>query len=54
VSLGVVFDVAALVDVTLFNEDRSGLSDDLRRARDRLSLLPQRVRKAPRRVNNDF
>lgn len=54
VSLGVAFDVAALVGVPLFNEDRSRLSGDLDRARDRLALLPQRVRKPSRSPNNDF
>jgi transcriptional regulator with XRE-family HTH domain len=54
VSLGVTFDVAALVGVPLFNEDRSRLSGDLDRTRDRLALLPQRVRKPSRSPNNDF
>jgi hypothetical protein len=54
VSVGVAFEVAALVGVPLFNEDRSGLSTDLDRARDRLALLPRRVRKPSRTPNNDF
>jgi transcriptional regulator with XRE-family HTH domain len=54
VSIGVAFDVATLVGVPLFNEDRSRLSGDLDRARDRLALLPQRVRKSSRSPNNDF
>ena len=44
VGLGVAFEVAALVGVPLFHEDRPQLSADLDRARDRIALLPQRVR----------
>ena len=54
VSLGVAFDVAALVGVPLFNEDRTRLGGDLDRVRDRLALLPQRVRKPSRSPSNDF
>ena len=49
VGLGVAFEVAALVGVPLFHEDRSQLSADLDRARDRIALLPQRVRCAARK-----
>lgn len=52
VSLGVAFDVAALVGVPLFYEDRSRLASEVARARDRVSLLPQRVR--PRDVDDAF
>ncbi len=49
VGLGVAFEVAALVGVPLFHEDRSQLSADLDQARDRIALLPQRVRARGRR-----
>jgi len=53
VSLGVAFDVALLVGVPLYFEDRSRLAPELARARDRVRLLPQRVReRGP--VDDDF
>ncbi len=54
VGLGVAFEVAALVGVSLFHEDRSRLTSDLERARDRLALLPERVRRSGEDVKDDF
>jgi transcriptional regulator with XRE-family HTH domain len=45
VTLGVALDVATLVGVPLFDEDRARLGAELARRRDRLTLLPQRVRR---------
>jgi len=53
VSLGVAFDVASLVGVPLYDEEPSRLAPELARARDRLRLLPQRIREhGP--VDDDF
>ena len=49
VGLGVAFEVAALVGVPLFDEDRSRLAIDVDHARDRIALLRSecaRARKA--------
>lgn len=54
VSLGVAFDVATLVGVPLFYEDRSRLAPELSRSRDRVALLPQRVRERESDVDDDF
>lgn len=54
VSLGVAFDVATLVGVPLFDEDRSSLAEELTRRRDRLALLPRRVRERERDLGNEF
>jgi transcriptional regulator with XRE-family HTH domain len=54
VGLGVAFEVATLVGVPLFHEDRSRLSVDIDRARDRIALLPQRVRARGGDVKDDF
>ncbi len=54
VGLGVAFEVAALVGVPLFHEDRSRLSADIDRARDRIALLPERVRARREDVKDDF
>jgi transcriptional regulator with XRE-family HTH domain len=52
VALGVAFEVAALVGVPLFHEDRPRLTMDLDRTRALVAVLPQRVRK--RKVRDDF
>jgi transcriptional regulator with XRE-family HTH domain len=54
VGLGLAFEVAALVGVPLFQEDRARLSADVDRIRDRLALLPQRVRMPKEPVTDDF
>jgi transcriptional regulator with XRE-family HTH domain len=54
VGLGVALEVAALVGVPLFHEDRTRLSSDIERARDRIALLPQRVRTRGEDVKDDF
>jgi transcriptional regulator with XRE-family HTH domain len=54
VTLGVAFDVAVLVGVPLFHEDRAGLGKELVRRRDRLTLLPQRVRRSEEDLGNEF
>jgi transcriptional regulator with XRE-family HTH domain len=54
VAVGTAFEVAALVGVPLFYEDRSRLTLDLDRTRARSALLPQTVRKPRREVDDDF
>jgi transcriptional regulator with XRE-family HTH domain len=54
VAIGTVFEVATLVGVPLFHEDRSRLTLDLDRATGRSALLPQRVRAPKRDVHDDF
>ena len=54
VSLGVAFEVATLVGVPLFHEDRTRLSLDLDRTRGRVAVLPQRVRIPRGGVKDDF
>jgi transcriptional regulator with XRE-family HTH domain len=54
VTLGVALDVASLVGVPLFDEDRAGLGAELARRRERLALLPQRVREPRGDLDNEF
>lgn len=54
VGLGVAFEAARLVGVPLFDEDRAELRSELARHRERLSLLPQRVRAPERSADDDF
>jgi transcriptional regulator with XRE-family HTH domain len=55
VAIGTVFELAALVGVPLFHDDRTRLTLELDHARTRAALLPQSVRR-PRRdeVDDDF
>lgn len=54
VGLGVAFEVAVLVGVPLFVDDRTRLAPALAQARDRLAVLPQRVRAPVTEVDDDF
>lgn len=54
VRLGIAFEAARLVGVPLFREDRDQLKAEVERHRDRLTLLPQRVRAPAGPVDDDF
>lgn len=54
VGLGVAFEVAALVGVPLFYDDRERLAAEADRARARAALLPGRVRTRAEDVKDDF
>jgi transcriptional regulator with XRE-family HTH domain len=54
VAIGLVFEVAALVGVKLFDEERSSLVTHLARTDDKLALLPSAVRKRRKAVDDDF
>lgn len=54
VALGTAFEVATLVGLRLFGADRRDLPDLLERGRDRLALLPARVREPFGEVHDDF
>ncbi len=54
VAIGTVFEIAALVGVPLFHEDRARVTLDLDRATTRNALLPQRVRAPKQDVHDDF
>jgi transcriptional regulator with XRE-family HTH domain len=53
VALGSAFEAATLTGVPLFHEERPPLSSRLRRAEDKLAVLPSRARK-PREVDDAF
>ncbi len=55
VAIGTVFELATLVGVQLFGaEDRPTMNALVVLARERLTLLPARVREAPSEINDDF
>lgn len=53
VSLGVAFEIAAIVGIPLFETDR-GLAESVEHAGLRLRLLPKAVRAPAREVKDDF
>lgn len=54
VAVGLVFEVAALVGVALFDDDRSALATHIARSEDKLALLPNAVRTPRAQVDDDF
>jgi hypothetical protein len=50
----VVFEVATIVGVQLFDTDESTLRKHLRQTEDKLALLPKSVRKKTRVVHDEF
>lgn len=54
VALGTALEVATLVGVRLFGADPSELAELVARGRDRLALLPDRVRVPEREPHDDF
>lgn len=54
VAIGLVFEVAALVGVTLFDEERASLAAHLARTDDKLALLPSAVRARKKTLDDDF
>jgi len=54
VAVGLVFEVAALVGVPLFDDEPRSLASHIARTDDRLALLPRAVRKRRKPVDDDF
>jgi len=54
VAIGLVFEVAALVGVTLFDDERTALTAHIARTDDTLALLPSTVRKRRKSVDDEF
>ena len=52
--IGVVFEVATLLGVTLFESSESALRRQLNQTNEKLSLLPKSIRKPTKVVHDDF
>ena len=52
--IGVVFEVATIVGVKLFDADEISLTKHIRHTEDKLALLPKSIRKKTKAVNDDF
>ena len=53
-ALGLVFEVAALVGVKLFDTGNASLAMHLERTDDKITLLPKAVRKSSKAVDDNF
>jgi transcriptional regulator with XRE-family HTH domain len=54
VGVGIAFEAAALLGIPLFRDEPSQLAIDADRSRERLTVLPQRIRRPRGPVNDDF
>jgi transcriptional regulator with XRE-family HTH domain len=54
VAIGLVFEVATLVGIPLFDEERPSLAAHIARTDDKLALLPSAVRKRRKTVDDEF
>ena len=53
-AIGLVFEVATLVGIKLFESDRIPLSNSIEQTRDKIALLPRRIREKNKKVQDDF
>ncbi len=53
-AIGSVFEVATLVGVKLFDPDNLPLSKHIEHTRDKVALLPQRIKAKKKAVRDDF
>ena len=52
--IGLVFEVATIVGVKLFDADNRFLTAQIERADDKIALLPKAIRKPVKSVDDDF
>ena len=53
-AIGLAFEVAALVGVNLFEQDRLSLSRHIEQTRDKIALLPRRIKVKKKVVHDEF
>jgi transcriptional regulator with XRE-family HTH domain len=53
-SIGLVFEVAALVGVPLFEQDSRGLATSIELTQSKIALLPKRIKNKTTAVDDDF
>ncbi|MCW7550336.1 helix-turn-helix domain-containing protein [Photorhabdus sp. APURE] len=53
-SIGLAFELANLVGISLFGSDKFPISARIEQTRDKLVLLPQRIQEKKREVYDDF
>lgn len=53
-AIGLVFEVATLAGMNLFEQDKASLARRINKTRDRIALLPQRIKTKTKVVDDDF
>lgn len=53
-AIGLVFEVAVLVGIKLFEADSAGLTHYIDRIDDKIALLPKSIHKTPQEIDDDF
>ena len=53
-AIGLVFEVAVLVGVNLFEQDKLPLSKHIEQTKDKIAVLPKRIQVKTKVVNDDF
>lgn len=53
-AIGFVFEVATLVGIKLFESDSMPLATNIEHTRDKIALLPQRIKTTEKVVHDDF
>lgn len=53
-AIGLVFEVAALVGIKLFDSDNTSLLAQIERAQDKIALLPKTIHKTTKDIDDDF
>lgn len=53
-AIGLVFEVATLVGMNLFEQDKFSLSKSIEKTRGNIALLPQRIKAKKKAVDDDF
>ena len=53
-AIGTVFEVAALVGVNLFEQDKLPISKHIEQTRDKIALLPKRIQVRKKAVDDEF
>lgn len=52
--VGIVFEVAHIVGIPLFDAGPSRLASEIKQVEDKLTLLPKTIRKKTKVINDDF
>ena len=53
-AIGIVFEVAALVGINLFEQDKLPLSKRIEQTRDKIAVLPKRIQVKTKAVDDEF
>lgn len=53
-AIGLVFEAASLVGINLFEQNKRSLASQIEQTRDKIALLPQKIKPGTKVVKDDF